>query len=101
VHFTDHSEIPGRLYPFRETLVAQRRFSLNSRYSYLALVQKGLLFDCLTTVSVMLEQPDNTSTPVGQHHQGGVDFVFDTFLHSGHTFPRAIIQLSSRFLSTE
>jgi hypothetical protein len=45
----------------------------------MALVQKGLLFNCLTTVSVMLEQPDNSTTPVGRHHQGGVDF--DTFLH--------------------
>jgi hypothetical protein len=49
----------------------------------LALVQKGPIFYCLTTVGVMLEQPDNSSKPVGQHHQGGVDFDFDTFLHSG------------------
>jgi hypothetical protein len=39
----------------------------------MALVQKGLLFDCLTTVNVMLERSEAS--------QGGVDF--DTFLHSG------------------
>jgi hypothetical protein len=38
--------------------------------------QKGLLFDCLTTVSVMLERSESS--------QGGVDFDFDAFLHSGH-----------------
>jgi len=49
----------------------------------MAEVQKGLLFDYLTIVSVMLEQPDNSSSPVGQHHQGGVDSGIYTFLHSG------------------
>jgi hypothetical protein len=44
----------------------------------MALVQKGLLFDCLTTVSVMLERSEAS--------QGGVDFDFDTFLHSGQLF---------------
>jgi hypothetical protein len=34
-------------------------------------------------VGVMLEQPDNSSTPVGQHHQGGVDSGIYTFIHLG------------------
>jgi hypothetical protein len=33
----------------------------------------------------MLEQPDNSSTPVGQHHQEGVDIDASTFLHFRHT----------------
>jgi hypothetical protein len=41
----------------------------------MALVQKGPLFDCLTTVSVMLERSEAS--------QGGVDFDLDTFLHLG------------------
>jgi hypothetical protein len=42
----------------------------------MALVQKGPLFDCLTTISVMLERSEAS--------QGGVDFDLDTFLHLGH-----------------
>lgn len=45
-------------------------------------VQKGLLFNCLTTVCVMLDT-DIAFSPVGQHHQGGVDFDFNTFLYYG------------------
>jgi hypothetical protein len=45
---------------------------------YMALVQKGPLFDCLTTVSVMLERSEAS--------QGGVDFDLDTFFNSCHIY---------------
>jgi hypothetical protein len=42
----------------------------------MAEVQKGLLFDCLTIVGVMLERSEAS--------QGGVGSNIFTFLHCGH-----------------
>jgi hypothetical protein len=41
----------------------------------LALVQKGPLLNCMTTVSVMLERSEAS--------QGGMDLGLDAFLHVG------------------
>jgi hypothetical protein len=43
----------------------------------------------------MLEQPDNSSTPVGQHHQGEVESNDFIFLHLGQYSKDIIQQLHS------